>query len=93
MPGACAPTQGQCIADLYDENGQFYRSAVCADAHDHESAKLYCLLRNRSVVIMCGNTYWPVEANHVENVADAINLGWCLTPQEYTVACLMLAGV
>jgi hypothetical protein len=31
LPGACFPHQGQVIADLYDENGNFERSAVVAD--------------------------------------------------------------
>jgi hypothetical protein len=31
MPGACHPHQGQVIADLYNEDGSFDRSAVVAD--------------------------------------------------------------
>lgn len=51
MPGACIPHPGQIIADLYDPNGVFYRSAVVADvgASGLRCAKAYCKTQNDRV--------------------------------------------
>lgn len=44
LPGACLPHVGQVIADLYDKNGEFHRSAVVADvgASGLTAAQRYC---------------------------------------------------
>lgn len=48
LPGACFGHQGQIIADLYDQEGKFHRSAVVADLGKVGSgfAQKYCDERN-----------------------------------------------
>lgn len=49
MPGACHPSQGQVIADLYDAYGKFHRSAVVADCRHLQGAIRYCEEQNARV--------------------------------------------
>lgn len=48
LPGACFGHQGQIIADLYDQEGKFHRSAVVADLGKVELAyaQKHCDERN-----------------------------------------------
>ncbi len=39
-----------------------------------------------------GEHYWPITGQNAQYVCEAVALNWCLTPQEYTVVTLMLAG-
>lgn len=50
MPGACSPSLGQIIADLYDKDDKFVRSAVVADVSPSplSVAQKYCDERNQN---------------------------------------------